>query len=944
MDKGMARLSKKRILVVASINAIIAGLAMPAAAWAQDQAPAAASEVRDDIVVTGTRVVRDGYNAPTPVTVIDASAIASKAAANIADFVNELPSLTGSTSPRANISSIGNGLAGLNALNLRNLGAVRTLVLLDGQRVAASHLTGLVDINQFPESLVSRVDVVTGGASAGWGSDAVSGVVNFILDKKYTGLKGEIQGGVTNYGDGRNYKVSLTAGTSFADDRGHLLVAAEHAYNQGIRGLGKRKWYNRAKIFNNPAYTATNGQPRLLALPNVGFSTATPGGVITAGPLRGTYFGEGGTPAQLNYGPIVSDPAMQGGDSAYSDFGDSGDLDPQLTRQNLFVRTSYDVTDSFQLFAQGSYGRAASHYVPLTEWFFGNLTMQADNAFLPASVAARAAALGVTSFSYGTTNQDLPVEVNTNRKSWRGVIGANGDFDGLGTSWTWDAYVQRGKSNSYIGYTTGINANYRNAIDAVRNSNGAIVCRSTLTNPTNGCVPYNLFGTGVNSEAALNYVRGTAFLRTRLTQDVAAATLRGNPLSTWAGPVSIAAGVEHRREKVSSSTDPLSPTRGYFAGNFVATFGSYTVNEAFFETVVPLLKEVPLAEILDISAAVRATDYSTTGYVTTWKVGATYSPVEDISFRVTQSRDIRAPNLAELFQAGQTLTTTISDPFRNNASTTLFQVTSGNRNLKPEKANSFGAGVIVKPRFLPGFAASVDYYRIKIKDSIATVNAATLVNQCFLGNTQFCSQITRNSSNVITQVSVLPVNVAKQIASGLDFEASYRRPVMEGNLTLRILATRFLKNYTNDGITPPTDTVGTNGVNGTLRNSLPRWRYVASVGWDQDPVQVTLSARGISSGVYNTSYIECTTACPTSTVANMTINDNHVPGAIYFDTNITVKLPNQIEAYLAVDNIANKDPAQVAFGPSIGQAPISVNALLYDVVGRSFRVGLRFKM
>ncbi|MFV3131253.1 TonB-dependent receptor plug domain-containing protein [Niveispirillum sp. KHB5.9] len=898
--------------------------------------------VLEEIMVTATRIQRNGYDAPTPTSVIGIEEIAAKAPANIADFVNELPALSGSTSPKANVGSLSAGLIGINALNLRNIGANRTLILLDGQRVAASTLTGLVDINTLPQALVKRVDIVTGGASAGWGSDAVSGVVNFVLDKDFTGIKGTVQGGVTTYGDDRNFNASLSAGTRFAEDRGHVMISGEVAHNDGIKGIGDRKWFNSAKLFINPAYTATNGQPQLLNLPGAGFATATPGGIITSGPLRGTYFGPGGTPAQFNYGSIVSGNFMVGGDYQYADFAKSGDLDPRLNRQSVFGRISYDLTDHVTIYGQTSYNRATSRVASLTQFNFGNITIQPDNAFIPASIASRVTA----PFSLGTFNQDLgPAIATTRRSSQRYVLGIQGDVAALGSDWKWDVYGQKSINNVYTDGLLTITSRYNQAIDAVRNpSTGAIVCRSTLTNPTNGCVPYNIFGTGVASDAARNYVLGTSWGRSKLTQEVFAGTLRGEPFSNWAGPVSLATGIEHRSEAVSGSNDPLSTTRSYFAGNFLASSGSYHVTEGFLETVVPLANELPFLESLDFNGAIRATDYSTSGYVTTWKAGLTWSPVSDISFRATRSRDIRAPNLAELFQSGQSSTTSFVDPFRANASTTAFQVTSGSTALKPEKADSLGLGVVLKPSFLPDFAASVDYYDIKIQDAIQTVTAAALVNQCFLGNTQFCSQITRNTAGVITSVNVLPVNVARQKARGLDFEASYHRPAFGGDLKLRVLATRFLENTTDDGITPPIDTAGTNGTNGTARNTLPNWRYLASVGYDYDPVSVSVTARGFSAGVYNTTYIECTSACPASTAANMTINNNRLPSALYFDANVTVSIQRDIDLFLAVDNVANKDPAQMAYGPSVGSAPLSVNPLLYDVLGRSFRAGLRFRL
>lgn len=941
--------SSKLMISVSVISLFTMGAS--GGALAQDIGQKDSAGSTPDIVVTGTRVVRDGYEAPTPTSVIGAVQIAAKAPANLADFVNELPSMAATSTPRSNVGFLSTGQVGINALNLRNLGASRTLVLLDGQRVGSSTLTGLVDTNTFPQGLVKRVDVVTGGASAGWGSDAVAGVVNFILDKDFKGLKGDVQGGVTTYGDDRNWKVSLTGGASFADDRGHILVNVEAAYIQGINGIGKRRWYNGAKLINNPNYTAANGQPALLALTGVGFATATPGGIITSGPLRGTYFGPGGTPAQLNYGPIVSGNFMQGGDWQYSgdEFSQSGDLDPRLTRQNAFARVSYDLTEHLSVFAQGSYGRATSRQGSLEQFQFANLTIQPDNAFIPASIQGSVTA----PFTLGTFNSDIgPIVGTSKREMYRGVLGAGGDVDAFGSNWTWDVYGQRTVNRVYTDARIAITANYRNAIDAVRNpATGAIVCRSTLTNPNNGCVPYNLFGTGVNGAAALNYVLGTSWGRNKLTQDVYAGTLRGEPFSTWAGPVSIAAGIEHRREKVSGTQDPLRTAAAasgqappYFAGNFLASFGSYNVTEGFLEAVVPLAKDAPWAENLDFNGAVRATDYSSVGYVTTWKLGLTYSPVSDVTFRVTRSRDIRAPNLAELYQTNQTSTTSITDPLRGNASTTIAQVTQGNLGLDPEKSDAWGLGVVLKPRFLPGFGASVDFYRLHIKDAVSTPNAQTVVNQCAQGNTLFCSQIARNAAGVITQTTVQPVNLAKQIAKGLDFEMSYRSNLFGGDLLLRGLATRYLKNYSADGITAPVDTVGTNGLNGTARTSLPKWRYLASIGWDKDPLSLTLTARGFSAGVYNTSYIECTTACPTSTPANMTINDNNLPGAIYFDTNVTFKLFENVDVYLAVDNIANRSPYQMAFGPAIGTAPLSVNPLLWDVLGRSFRVGARFRM
>lgn len=943
-----------RLLCYASVAAVIE-LGARGAAIAQEavsktdivptEAPQSINALQA-VVVTSTRVERKGYSAPTPTTEIGPQEIAAKAPANLADFVNEMPSMASSATPRTTVYQLSSGNYGINALNLRNLGPNRTLVLLDGQRVGASTLTGWVDVDDFPQALVKRVDVVTGGASADWGSDAVAGVVNFILDKDFTGLKGKLQGGMTTYGDDHNYNASLTGGKGFLNDRGHILFSVEADYNGGITGV-PRSWYDGKGMIFNPAYVPGGGQPQLLVSNNIGLSTATPGGIITSGPLKGTYFGPGGTPMEFNYGPLVSPPFMQGGAWQYSTIARSGDLDGRLTRQNAFLRASYDVTDHFQVYGQGSYAAADSSEAFGDQYNLGNITIQPDNAFIPPSIASQ-----VTGpFTLGTFNQDLgPILLKNRRTAWRGVIGANGDFDALGSNWKWDTYADRSINDIYNSAYLTITANYLAAIDSVRDPSGVIVCRSTLTTASSGCVPYDIFGTGVNSQTAVNSVKGTSWGRTQLTEDVVAGTLNGNPFSDWAGLVSVATGFEHRREEVSGSNDPLSAAHAYWAGNYRASHGAYEVSEGFLETVVPLVKNAMLAKKLDLDAAARATSYSTSGYVTTWKIGATYSPIEDLTFRATRSRDIRAPNLAELYQAGSSNTSTAPDPFRGNTSATFFTITQGNLNLKPEKAYTMDLGVILKPRFLRGFEASVDYYKININGAIFTADAQTLISQCYAGNTALCSQIYRDSSGAISRVLVEPINLATQIARGVDIEATYGRPldtiapILKGNLSIRLLATHYLENYTNNGINQPTDTVGTNSANGGAFLSLPHWRYLATVGWQKGPLDLTITARGISAGVYNTSYVQCTSGCPASTANHMTINDNHIPGAIYYDTSITYDVTDTIQAFLAVDNVLDTPPVQIAYGTSVGGANISVNPALYDVLGRTFRLGFRFNL
>ena len=944
-----------RSMPIVSTTALATALLWSAPALAQDAAdasaapPAPAAETYSDaaITVTGSRIQRDGFRAPTPLTVLNAEDIESSAPANIADYVNDIPSLVGSVTPASSNLNISAGTAGVNALNLRALGTARTLVLLDGQRSVGSTMTGLVDVNTFPQGLIKSVEIVTGGASAAYGSDAVSGVVNFILDKDYTGIKGSAEYGITTYGDAPNYRATLTAGTAFAGGRGHLLLNGEIAIKDGLhsvpRDWNQQGWY----MINNPAYVAGNGAPERLVVSGAGLSLATPGGIITDTALRGTVFGRDGAVGQFDYG-TVRNPWMIGGDWESTQVNSFQSLDPAENRKSLFGRLSFEVSDGLNLFVQASYAKSKNRGNLGIQLNQGNVTIQSDNAFLPQSVRDELALRGIDEFKLGTTNANLPVRKNdTRRELQRYVVGANGEFDLFGSNARWDVYYQKGISRTReMARDISNNARLALAQDAVfapaGNSlgvaEGTIVCRSSLTSPDNGCVPFNRIGIGTASQEGLDYVLGNPFRRQKFQQDVFAANLSFDAFELPAGPVSVAIGGEHRREKVSGDVAEEFQT-GWFVGNFLPSFGSYNVSEAYLELAVPVF------DGLDLNGAVRATDYSTSGYVTTWKAGLTWEPVPDIRFRATRSRDIRAPNLGELFTAGSTRINVLLDPTQDNESVQFAGTTRGNPLLDPEKADQWGVGVVLRPRFIPGFALSVDYYDIKINGAIGTVAAQTIVDRCAEGVQAFCEAVVRGPNDFGNNLQVFesPFNFAVQRATGIDFEGSYRMPVGSGDLTLRAMATRYIKNYFDNGIDAPTDTVGQNAPGGT-----PKWLYRIQANWATDGFNFNLTGRGISSGVYDNSFVECASGCPASTVTNRTIDDNHIAGAFYLDTSLTFDVEmagKELELYLAVNNLLNKDPAIVAPGPAgSAYATPATNQSLYDLLGRTYRVGIRFKL
>ncbi|WP_253200889.1 TonB-dependent receptor domain-containing protein [Sphingomonas quercus] len=963
-------------------------LCVGAQAQAQDAAPVmaaadAAAPTVDDITVTGSRIVRDGYSAPTPVSVISTKELQAEAPASIADFAATLPAIRGSQNGATNSGRLSAGEAGISALNLRNLGAVRTLVLFDGQRSVASSATGLVDTNTFPQALVERVEVVTGGASSAYGSDAVAGVVNFILDRKYTGVKGSYEYGVTTYGDVPNHKVTLTAGMPFGGGKGHILVSGEY-FNQQGKSTIDRKWNSKGHFMMvNPAWTATNGQPYYLVSDGIGVRSMTPGGLVTNGPagIQDTYFGTidpatgRATTGQFAAGAPVARTSgqwMLGGDWQYSldGFVGTNSLMPDEERYSGFGRVSWEFSPALQVYAQMAY----SHYNGLSYYQqtpSTGVSIQLDNAFLPAAFLSRVNAYNATvpaaqqlrSITIGTTNSGIPAAGSDNtRQVYRYVLGAEGGFEALSREWKWDAYYQKGiaKTNESLinTWNTARMALAQDAVFAPAGNSagiaaGTIVCRSTLASPNNGCVPINRIGVGGASPAAIDYIfnNGDQPLRKQtLKQDVAAFNLSTADLfETWAGPVSIAFGGEWRKEQVNGSVDPQFAS-GWLYGNYLVTKGSYNVKEAYLETVVPLLRG------MDLNGAVRVTDYSTSGTVSTWKLGLTYQVIDDIKLRGTVSRDIRAPNLNELFAPGirRTNTVQVLQPNGTVRSDEILEQVMGNPGLKPEVAKTYGVGVVLTPRFLPGFAMSVDYYAIRMTGAIGSLSAANITDLCFRQNiASACANIVTADGGALTPASDISIvnstslNYSETKSRGIDFEASYRRPVLAGNVTVRALATRYISVYTNNGIGVPSQAAGQNS------GSTPDWSYRLSAGYDQGPFSISVVGRGVSGGVYNTQYVDCEASCPARTQAQMaadngySINNNRIPGAFYVDLNTSYGFEignSKAEAFLSIKNIFNRDPVLVAGDITANNTPSAAqtNRQLYDVLGRVFRLGVRF--
>jgi outer membrane receptor protein involved in Fe transport len=938
----------------ASMIAILAGMPMlfaPIPAFAQAAQQAAEAELADEageseIVVTGTRI--SGFNAPTPVTSFNAEQLEEKAASTVSELLDDVPQLRINQNIGKSSESIG-----YSAADLRALGAARTLVLIDGRRVAATDPQGVIDTNIVPVALINSVEIVTGGASAAYGSDAVAGVVNFRLNHELEGVRADISYGESREDDFRRPSFSGAWGDVFMDGRLHIVAAGDYLQNDGQTSQASRDWGSHETVLlANPASTPANGLPRLIIADNAHFSTMTPGGLIGGTTVAsraqgmalaqllgfptgsGVQFGPNGQPVPFEYGTAVGASFMIGG-NPFS-LTNEGNLFPELERMTGYLRVSYDVTPDVEFFADVLRSRVLVDADLAPNYDAGNRTIQRDNAFLPASVRNAMVTAGYTSVAFGRADLESGNALfSTQTDVTRYTIGLQGEF----SDWAWDVSAQIARNEyEFVLANNRVEARWFNALDSVISpSTGQPVCRVQVTNPNptdttdpyrdiRDCVPVNPFGAGSISSRALAYYGGESFYRSEQNQDVFAANVSGSPFNTWAGAVDLAFGAEHRREETNLTADANSALSRWRSINTQPYSGEYDVTEGYVEAVVPL------ASNFQLNTAVRYTDYSTSGGVTTWKVGANYEPFSDLRLRATLSRDIRAPNNYELFSRGNQVINSIIDPAPAPAGGQyqVRQITSGNPNLKPEEADTFTAGFVYQPGWLPGLRASIDYYTITIEGALASVAPQLIVNFCDAGQLQYCASVIRNSSTGrIDQINIVPFNADSQETSGIDVEAQYQFDLGPGQMSVRGLV-----NYVQELVTTSngvsTDYVGHLGVS-YPPIGVPQWRYNIDARYELGALAFGASYRYIGGGSNDVR----------DNVTRLDRLDNSIEGIGYVDLNIAYDLTEAVQLYGRVENLFDENPP---ITPNAIIQPTIANSQYYDTRGTYFIVGGRLRL
>lgn len=930
---------------------VVAGLAS-GAAFAQDSVPADGDEP-ESIVVTGSRIARPDLTASSPISVVSAEAMTLAGTQNPEEYLRDLPQVVPGIGSQTNNDNVG-----VATIDLRNLKEQRTLVLVNSKRMVPYDADGKVDIGMIPTALVKRIEIITGGASAVYGSDAIAGVVNFILDDKFNGLRLDSQYGITERGDAGAADFSVTAGGDFAGDRGNAVLSLTYTDQQPLT-QGRR-------AFSDVTRNSVNLGPQ-------GSSTDVDGKIdgLIGGRVE---FGPGGTirpnAGSFNYAPynLLQVP------------------EKKFTATAL---VSYEISPAAEFFARMSFAHSRITTVVAPTGTFGNelLVNYRDNPFLadsarPIFAANDADGDGIVSIGFFRRL----VELGTRDSKYENTVyQAVGGFRGqLNDSLNYEIFAQYGRTNRTQNFIN--DNNYTKVQQGVLSRRDPVTGQIVCIDPSNSCVPVNIFGPDTLTPAMANYIRLDLQENNQTSQFVSGASLAGDLFTVpWAtSAAGFAVGVEYRKEDGTAR-----PDANYEAG-VAPGFGSssrvdagYDVKEAFIEARVPIVENVPFFQSLSIEGGFRYSDYSSTVNGAdgnkfsnkTWKIGGEWSPVSDLRFRALYARAARAPNLTEI---GKPRTNGTGDatfdpcagtnPVGNASLTALCIATgvpagqiglvttiedlggqvsnfkAGNPNLTPEIANTFTAGFVLQPTFLPGFTATVDYYDIKVKNAIIEPPEQDIINACYNiekdADAFYCSRINRSGSGSLqggptVGVDKSRINGAIIVRRGVDFSAQYGFGLGSGKLNVAVNGSRVLKSLNQTAsILPQYDCVGL--VGSACLRAEPKWRFIQTTSYNSGPWTVQLRWRYLSKVTQEA--IAFGTAAP-SDFAVPIIGERH-----YFDLSGSAQVNDNFSIRAGVLNLLDKDPPLVGstYG---GTAENSGNTFpaTYDPLGRRYFIGASLK-
>jgi outer membrane receptor protein involved in Fe transport len=814
----------------ATLFGLVGTLAFPVMA---QQPTESEEEAVEKIQVTGSRIKRSELSTPAPIVSVSAEEIQRFGTPDLGSILAELPAIAAGSTLIGNNNS--NANAGLSSPDLRSLGENRTLTLVNGKRhVAGSPFSNAVDTGSIPAAMIERIEVITGGASAIYGSDAVSGVINVILRDDYEGVELNFDGSADLEDVGaRTNNYSALVGASTEDGRGNVTFFAEMNNIAEVMEPDLQQAEAWGTIVNPDNTGEDDGIPDRLRRRYVGSEMINGFGVINpfGGGPRITFTPDG-TPIDQVDRIGTNSFAFGNFDQRYDTvfFGeDYRNYVPDQETLTLASTFRYDITDNIRFYGDIKYVDKKIEQQFQPSFRFGNVSINVeDNAYLDDVTRARLLDGGQSVVGFSRFFDDIGNRSASNdRKLWRFVGGFQGFFTLSETDFDYDLYYTRGEvSNKRRTLNDLIPTNFVAALDSVIDpATGEAACRSQVPDAqgegyedpaaVNGqnCVPFNPFGFGQASAEAVDFVSGDVQREDEITQQMFGGTVSFDSTEWFelpGGPVGIALGYEYREEDVVTTTDEFTK-QGFFTNAATPdSFGGYDVEEFFIELRLPLLADVAFAKELSIDAAYRAADYSHAGSADAWQVGFMWAPIEDLRIRGTVGEAVRAPNVDEAFSPLSPGFARVSDPcdadnidddpdrrancaalgipegFEANDNVSIEILSGGNPDLFSETSESRTVGVVWTPEFIENLSVTVDFYDIEIEDAITEVTAQDIADNCVDAtggpDAGFCAQIDRGADFDIDLVRSGFINASAINTAGVEFQIRYTTELTEFDL------------------------------------------------------------------------------------------------------------------------------------------------------------------
>jgi iron complex outermembrane recepter protein len=948
--------------------ATLAILAAPQYVVAQDTAQ---QQTLAEVVVTGSRLVRSDLSAPSPTTVINEDAVQLSGDTTVEAVINELPQLSAGNNSSVNSA----GGSGVLTANLRGLGAERTLTLVNGRRFIPANGAGSVDLATIPTALVQRVDIITGGASAVYGSDAIAGAVNFVLRDDFEGLQVSTQYGETSESDAKSVQYDAVFGSNFDGDRGNVTVYAAHATRDPV--MMQNRSFSRvplnAALGPSGSGNIPGGRISLSAAQIASLDVGNGPGVIPTGPegcstpLSSIRFAEGG--AVMRH----CDP------QTLFNYAAGNYLLRPLERTQFSGLAHYSITDRVEAYTDMHYALAENEFqqapdslaiVTGTNPYF-EVPNYATNPVLSPDVRAlfvnnpgifdpdgdgNARIAGGISRRFGETGlRNFAFE----RSTIGTTVGVRGDFPVGDYTWRWDVFgqYQRSRTDESIRGTTSP-ARLQLGLNSTIDASGNVVC----VTQTLGCVPVNPFGIGAITPEAAAFISPARSSSDRFERSVTGASLAGEFLKLPAGPISAAIGAEYHSDDYRFLPGATDLAHEYGSASRGITEGGYHVSEVFGEVRVPLLSGVPFADVLAVEGAIRYSDYSNFGSVDTWRAGLEWGPVDWLRFRSAYNVAIRAPNINELFSPIQEGFSPGDDPcaavrspsqavkdfcvqqgvpadeIDTFAQTALgfSQLSGGNPDLQEETSETWTVGAVIRVPFVDRFNIAVDYYEIEVEDAVATINAQTTLDVCYQlldANSEPCRAITRLPDNgQVFQVRASNSNIGSLSVKGVDLSADYTFGLPDAigfnggaDLSLQLNAGWLFERVSQLVGAQPIDCAGFFGsCTAQGAGGSPDFKALLAASYNSGPLMLRTQIRYIG-GLEPLANIAASTPVVADSVT-------------YVDFATTVQIGEKLELFGGIDNAFDEQPPLLT---SSWGGDANTDVTLYDVIGRRYFVGLR---